>query len=41
MKEKNWNDCKTKFTAKKVTPDTSRANSLKETAKERINELYQ
>jgi len=33
---KTWNECLNNFSAKKVTPDTSRALSLKETALERI-----
>lgn len=36
MKESCWNDCIENTTAKKVSPDMERANSLIETAKERI-----
>ena len=37
MKETRWNDCLTNRTAKKITPDIKRAESLIETAKERIS----
>ncbi|PIO00412.1 hypothetical protein COT72_01760 [archaeon CG10_big_fil_rev_8_21_14_0_10_43_11] len=37
MKEKDWADCLTNKSAKTVSPDVLRAESLKETAKERIN----
>ncbi len=37
MKEINWNNCITNKTAKIITPDVRRADSLKETANERIS----
>ena len=37
MKESSWNECVENNSAKKVSPDTGRANSLIETAKERIS----
>ncbi len=37
MKEANWNDCITNNSAKKISPDIKRAESLTETAKERIS----
>jgi hypothetical protein len=37
MKEGNWQDCLFNNSAKKVSPDLSRAKSLIETAKERIS----
>ncbi len=37
MKEANWNDCLTNKSAKTITPDIKRAESLIETANERIN----
>jgi len=37
MKEANWADCLTNKSAKTVTPDLNRAESLIETAKERIS----
>lgn len=37
MKEASWDDCITKNSARRITPDINRANSLTETAKERIN----
>ena len=37
MKETNWNDCLINKLAKTVTPDIKRAESLKETANERIS----
>jgi len=37
MKETNWDDCLTNKSAKIITPDIQRAESLIETAKERIN----
>ena len=37
MKEANWNDCITNNSAKKISPDIKRAESLIETAKERIS----
>lgn len=36
MKEKDWNGCLFKKSAKKITPDIRRAESLLETAEERI-----
>jgi len=36
MKEANWNDCLMSRSAKTITPDIKRAESLIETAKERI-----
>jgi hypothetical protein len=36
MKESNWGDCLTTNSAKAITPDVRRAESLKETAEERI-----
>ncbi|HLC53912.1 MAG TPA: hypothetical protein VJK03_05195 [Candidatus Nanoarchaeia archaeon] len=36
MKETNWNECLANRSAKSITPDINRANSLIETAKERI-----
>mgnify|MGYP001566716366 CR=1 FL=1 len=36
MKEANWQDCLISNSARKVSPDLMRANSLIETAKERI-----
>ncbi|MBN2330876.1 MAG: hypothetical protein JXC85_03605 [Candidatus Aenigmarchaeota archaeon] len=36
MKERSWNDCLNNMTARRVSPDTGRAESLLETAKERI-----
>ena len=37
MKEASWNDCIENNSAKEVSPDTRRANSLLETAEERIS----
>ena len=37
MKETSWNDCVTNKSAKQITPDIARAESLKETANERID----
>jgi len=37
MKETNWDNCLTNRSAKSVTPDLRRAESLIETAKERIS----
>lgn len=37
MKEKNWNDCLSNKSAKITTPDIRRAESLTETAKDRIS----
>lgn len=37
MKESNWSECLNFNLARKVTPDIKRANSLTETAKERIS----
>lgn len=37
MKEMNWDDCLTNKSAKSITPDIHRAESLIETAKERIS----
>ncbi|MBI4453617.1 hypothetical protein HY636_03145 [Candidatus Woesearchaeota archaeon] len=37
MKETNWNDCLFNNSAKAVTPDINRAESLIETARERIS----
>ena len=37
MKEASWNDCLTNNSARKISPDIKRANSLIETAKERIS----
>lgn len=37
MKESNWEDCLFNNSAKNITPNTERANSLIETAKERIS----
>lgn len=37
MKEKEWGDCLTNQSAKTTTPDIHRAESLIETAKERIS----
>ncbi len=37
MKETNWNDCLANWTVKTVSPDIKRAESLIETAKERIS----
>lgn len=37
MREASWNDCLENNSAKKVSPDTGRARSLVETAKERID----
>ena len=37
MKEKDWADCLTNKSTKTISPDVPRAESLKETAKERIN----
>ncbi|MBS3126970.1 hypothetical protein J4228_02270 [Candidatus Woesearchaeota archaeon] len=37
MKETNWNDCLANKSAKSITPDIYRAESLTETAKERIS----
>jgi len=37
MKEANWNDCLFNNLVKTITPDTRRADSLKETANERIS----
>ena len=36
MKDVNWNDCLTNKSAKTITPDIKRAESLIETANERI-----
>ena len=36
MKETSWNDCLINKSAKAVTPDQNRAESLEDTAKERI-----
>ena len=37
MKETNWNDCLTNKSAKNTTPDINRAESLIETANDRIS----
>lgn len=37
MKEQSWNDCLNNNTAKMISPDISRAKSLRETAYERID----
>jgi uncharacterized protein (UPF0332 family) len=37
MKEINWKDCLINNSAKNITPDIKRAESLKETANERIS----
>ena len=37
MKEKDWVDCLRNKSAKAISPDVPRAESLKETAKERIS----
>ena len=37
MKEASWNDCLTNNSARKISPDIKRADSLIETAKERIS----
>ena len=37
MKEADWNDCIRSNSAKKISPDINRANSLRETANERIS----
>nr|MBN1896491.1 hypothetical protein [Candidatus Aenigmarchaeota archaeon] len=37
MKEKSWNDCLDDMTARRVSPDVKRAESLIETAKERVD----
>ncbi|MBI5391973.1 hypothetical protein HZB00_03135 [Candidatus Woesearchaeota archaeon] len=37
MKETNWNDCLINQSAKTITPDSNRADSLRETAKERTS----
>ena len=37
MREANWNDCLLNRSAKTITPDIKRAESLIETAEERIN----
>ena len=37
MKDTNWNDCLMNKSAVKITPDINRAESLIETAKERIS----
>ena len=37
MKEANWNDCIINLSARKITPDLKRSESLIETAKERIS----
>ena len=37
MKEINWDDCLISKSAKTITPDIKRAESLIETSKERIN----
>ena len=37
MKETNWNDCLTNNSAKTITPDLKRVESLRETANERIS----
>ena len=37
MKEKDWNGCLINKSAKTITPDIRRAESLRETAKERIS----
>ena len=37
MKETNWDDCLVNRSVKKISPDINRAESLIETAKERIN----
>ena len=37
MREANWNDCIANSSAKKISPDMKRAESLIETAKERIH----
>ena len=39
MKEADWNDCIVKNTARKITPDKKRAESLKETAHMRIQQI--
>ncbi len=36
MKEASWDDCMENYSAKKVSPNVERANSLIETAEERI-----
>ena len=41
MKESNWDDCLANYAAKRVTPDVLRAESLIETAKERIAQVGQ
>lgn len=41
MKDANWEDCLTNNSVRKISPDTERAKSLKETAKERINLIKQ
>ena len=37
MKEASWNDCLSNNSARKISPDINRANSLLETAQERIS----
>lgn len=37
MKETNWNDCIANASAKNITPDINRADSLIETANQRIS----
>ncbi|MFT4343615.1 MAG: hypothetical protein ACMXYE_02600 [Candidatus Woesearchaeota archaeon] len=37
MKENKWEDCLLTGSTRKITPDNQRANSLKETAKDRID----
>ncbi len=41
MKESNWNDCLINNSAKIITPDIKRAESLEETAEERIRLIAQ
>jgi hypothetical protein len=36
MREKSWNDCMSSMSSRRVSPDTKRAESLSETAEERI-----
>ncbi|HLC33236.1 MAG TPA: hypothetical protein VJJ82_05390 [Candidatus Nanoarchaeia archaeon] len=37
MKETTWNDCLANYSAAKISPDKGRAQSLRETSKERLN----
>jgi hypothetical protein len=39
VRETSWTDCLAGNSAKKASPDTERAKSLKETAKERIRQI--